>query len=126
MDPVSTAIIAAATAGVLDGVKNTAGTALADAYAGLRGLIVRKFGADAPVVTALAKYEDASDSKKLETALLAILAESRLAEDGEIVAAAGRLQQITNDVRIQVNIHGDGNVVAKDSATVTMTNTFNR
>jgi hypothetical protein len=124
MDPVSTAIIAAATAGILDGVKNAAGTALGDAYAGLHGLIVRKFGADAPVVSALAKYEGASDSEKLKTALLASLADNRVAEDGEIVEAARRVQQITNDVRIQVI--GDGNVVAPNASSVTVTNTFSR
>jgi uncharacterized membrane protein YfbV (UPF0208 family) len=65
MDPISTAIIAAVTAGVKDIGKK----AIVDSYNGLKNWIVKKCGNNAKVTQALAEVEETPDSKARQMVL---------------------------------------------------------
>ena len=62
MDPVSI-VAGALVAGAVAGTTNVASQAVMDAYAGLKRLIVRRFGSQADVADALARLEARPDSK---------------------------------------------------------------
>jgi hypothetical protein len=62
MDPITAAIVAALGAGAISGLAETSKTALADAYHGLKDLLVKKFGTKSDVVQAIAHLEAKPDS----------------------------------------------------------------
>ena len=129
MEPISTAIIAAAAAGIFDGVKGAVDTAVTDAYAGLKALIVNRFGTTPPVVAALERYEDTPDSARRQSELVAIFAEHGVAADTDIAAAGHRLADALTLVHqpVQIIVHGDGaTIVPGAHATITVTHTFTR
>ena len=70
MDPITTALVAAATAGATAGLTDTAKAAIADAYTGLKALIKDAFGAGNSVTEAAERLETKPDSegRKLEVA----------------------------------------------------------
>jgi hypothetical protein len=128
MEPVSTLILGALAAGAADGLKGAAGQAVADAYAGLKSLIIGRCGADSPAATALVKLEDTPDSPRRRQELIDALSQTAIDNDPAIVTAARQLQaslSLHRDER-RVTVIGDGAVVGGDGATITVTNTFTR
>jgi len=115
MDPVTSAIIAALTAGVLSSTKDVAGKAIVDAYEGLKTLIARKFGDDSQVAKAVKNIEEKPDSKSRVGQLEEEIAAANVNNDPEIQQAAkilleqiGRTQG--NEQHIQEAI---GNYIAQ-------------
>ena len=120
MDPVTAAIIAAATAGAAAGLTDTAKVAITDSYNGLKGLLQRKFGEQSEVVKAVAHVETDRDYQPV---LEGKVKKSGADQDAEVLAAAqallekvsatpsGRqlIQTITGDQNIVIS--GSGNVV---------------
>lgn len=126
MEPISTAIIAALTAGL----KDTAQEAVSDAYAGLKQLIGQKFGNGAPATKALAKFEEVSDSQRLKDELVAALAEAKADEDADLAAAASKLKEAleaTDEGRAVVQkVKGDFNALAANNSTAKVNITVNK
>ncbi len=91
MDPVATAIIAAVSAGAINGLTEASKTAITEAYTTLTSLIHKKFGSKSEVVQAVtqleAKPESASRQGMLQEELLTVNAE----HDQELLIAAQRV-----------------------------------
>jgi hypothetical protein len=85
MDPV-TLIVSALAAGAAAALKETAGTAVRDAYAGLKGLLQRKLASSPAGVVALEQHEAEPDA--WGGALKKELEKANVAQDEEVVAAA--------------------------------------
>ncbi|HEX6373075.1 MAG TPA: hypothetical protein VF006_29400 [Longimicrobium sp.] len=107
MDPISTAIVAA--------VANLGATAVKDAYAGLKSLLVRKFGADSRVGAAVEGVEAQPASEGRRAVLAEEVAAARAAQDEELVRAAAALAaaveaQGGEAVSVRQTVHGDRNV----------------
>lgn len=88
MDPVTTAILAALSAGAIGGVTQVSTTAITDAYQKLKGVLVNKFGAKSKVVTAVADLEEEHDSKGRQLTLQEQIAKVKADQDQELVQAA--------------------------------------
>jgi hypothetical protein len=88
MDPITTAIVAALSAGAVSGLTETSKTAITDAYTKLKDLLTKRFGARSNVVQAIEGLEarPASVGRKetLQEEIVAVQAE----QDEELLAAA--------------------------------------
>ncbi len=90
MDPITTAIVAAVTAGVTDIGKN----AFTDVYKGLKGLIKSKFGKNNKVSKAIADLEDNRESKGRQMVLAENMAMEKIDQDSDLISAAEQLMEI--------------------------------
>ena len=63
MDPITTAIVAALSAGAISGITDTAKTAVNDGYNKLKSLLTKKHGAGSEVVQAINKLETKPESQ---------------------------------------------------------------
>jgi hypothetical protein len=88
MDPL-TLILTALTAGAAASMKDTASTAVKDAYTGLKALVLRKFEDKPKAAAALAEHEE--DPETYEKPLRKALTEAHLDQDQEILAAAQKV-----------------------------------
>jgi hypothetical protein len=79
MDPITTAILAAITAGVVPGLTQVSKKAIVDAYDGLKALLEEKFGKDSDIAKAVEELENKPDS----TARRAVLQEEVRSADAE-------------------------------------------
>jgi hypothetical protein len=116
MDPLSMIAIALTT-GATAALKPTAEQAIKDAYAGLKALIQRKFGASSEVAKAVDGVETKPDSQGRQTTLKEELTAANVAQDQDILQAAQRLldlvkaqpdgaahiQQITGNYNVQAD-----------------------
>jgi hypothetical protein len=93
VDPVSL-IVAALAAGASAALKDTAGEAVKDAYAGLKSLLKRKLGDKQAAQVAIEKHEEAPEVS--EKPLEAEMRESGVADDEEVVKAAQRVMKLTD------------------------------
>lgn len=87
MEPITTALIAAAA----QGVTKVGEKVVVEAYAGLKELIRRKFGKGSEVERAVEAVEAKPDSASRKAMLEEELTAVKAAEDGELVEAAKRL-----------------------------------
>ncbi len=94
MDPITAALIAAISAGVMSGLTETSKIAMRDAYLRLKGLLAKKFGNTSDIIHAVEQVESKPDSAgrkaTLEEELVAVKAE----QDPEILHAAQILLQM--------------------------------
>ena len=88
MEPISL-IIAALGAGAIAAAKDTAGTAVKDAYQGLKALIKKKFESEPKAQMVLEEHE--TDPETYETPLKKKLAEAGVDQDEEIIKLAQEL-----------------------------------
>jgi hypothetical protein len=123
MDPVSL-ILAAVVAGASEAARETAGTAVKDAYTGLKKLIRRRFAGDRD---AEAELEKAEQNPEADHALLKDRLEARGADRDEelLLAAQALLERVDPDGaragKYDVKISGGKGIVVGDRSTVTMT-----
>lgn len=111
MEPITTTIVAALAAGAAAAAKDTAGSAIKDAYAGLKKLIQGRFAGKPSADVVLAEHE-----KKPETwkePLKEALAETGADKDQEIVQQARMLIKLLAQGGVQVT--GDGAAAAGGS-----------
>jgi hypothetical protein len=90
-DIVANAIVAAISAGAVTGATDTAKSAIADAYEGLKSLIKKKFGHDSEPAQAIDKLEAKPDSDGKKQVLAEELKAVNSSSDPELVAAAESL-----------------------------------
>jgi len=94
MDPVTTALLAAISAGALSGLTEAGKTAVADAYGKLKALLAKKFGRKSDVVQAVEQVEAKPDSAGRKEVLAEEVAGVKADQDPEIVQAAQILLQV--------------------------------
>lgn len=123
MDPVST-ILAALAAGAVAAAKETAGTAIRDAYEGLKSLIKNKLADKALAKVAVDTH--ATEPQPAEAILRPALNEAAVDQDEELLAAAKELLATADSdgsvgrrysLQVTGNVQG---VVQGDNANVTM------
>jgi len=107
MDPISTAIAGA--------LANLGATAVKDAYAGLKALLVRKFGPESKVAKAVEEVEAKPESEPRKAVLAEELETAGAVKDEEIVRAAHTLATAVEThggpaVSVQQTVSGDGNI----------------
>jgi hypothetical protein len=94
MDPITTAIVAALSAGAASGLNEASKTAIVDIYSQLKDLLAKKFGAKSEIVQAMyqleAKPESPSRKETLQEEIAAVQAE----QDEELLAAAKHLMTL--------------------------------
>jgi hypothetical protein len=108
MDPITTAIIGGLTAGATKVATN----ALGDAYAGLKSLLERKFGADSEVARKVADLEARPDSQGRQASLQEEVAIAKADQDQELVQAANALLEqvkaVPQGAQYIQNVSGSG------------------
>lgn len=139
MDPLSLIVTAVATGAAL-GLKPTVEQAIKDAYAGLKQLIIDRYGDRGDVAEAVENVESKPESEGRKAVLQEELEEAGAAEDEDVLEAAQALLEkadpegaetgcyrvtvtasdhsvaVGRDVHGSVTtIHGDGNVVGDHS-----------
>jgi hypothetical protein len=123
MDPVSL-IVAALAAGASAAVRDTAGEAVKDAYAGLKSLLKRKLGDKPLAQEVIDKHEETPEV--WEKPLQDELGKAGVAEDEEVVRAAQELLARVDPAgaasgKYNVTISGGKGIVVGDHAKVEMT-----
>ncbi len=110
MDPITTAVVAA-----LPGLAaNVVSSAVKDAYAGLKSLIVRKFGATSAVAKSVEDLEANPNSQGRAMVLSEQVGEAKATSDADIMAAVSKLVEVlakeratgTSNVHIQATMSG--------------------
>lgn len=125
MDTITSAIVAALSAGAMSGLTDTSKMAITDAYQMFKSLLTRKFGASSEVIQAIdhleAKPDSASLQETLEEKIIAVNAE----HDHEVLAAARHLltlsysqQAVVSKFTIQNNASVQGQTIG-DHHTIT-------
>ena len=124
MDPISTAIVAALTAGAVSGATKAGEQAISDAYNSLKELLKKKFGARSKVAKAVKELETNPKSKARKAVVSEEVAVAKADKDKDLIKAAKSLlniikskpggdqivQMAMGDQNIQIS--GDGNVVS--------------
>jgi hypothetical protein len=126
MDPITTAIVVALTAGAISGLTETSKTAITDAYQTLKGLLEKKFGTRSQVTQAVDYLEAKPESMARQGGLAKEIVAVQAEQDSEILAAAKHLltlvqpQQaglgkytIQNNASVQGQTIGDHNTVTQ-------------
>jgi hypothetical protein len=98
MDPI-TLITTALVAGAVAASKDVAAQAVKDAYAGLKALIVRKFGDKSDAEDAMAAVEKRPDSEARQAMLAEELSMAKAAEDAEVLKQAQALLDMLKDTK---------------------------
>jgi hypothetical protein len=124
-DIVANAIVAALSAGAVAGATDTAKSAIADAYEGLKSLIKKKFGHDSDVAEAIDKLEAKPDSDGKKQVLAEELNTVNSTSDPELISAAQSLLALIKalpqgEKHIQV-AQGTGIAQADRDSTATVT-----
>ena len=127
MEPVTTAVIAAVTAGATNGLTEIAKVAISDGYTGLKSLLIRKFGIESPVIKAIQDIEEKPSSPGRRQTLDEEIKEANIGNDQEILHAIKTLKKVMerNDIPLNVNIiqvNGTGAIGAVSGGTVTINN----
>lgn len=94
MDPITAAIVAAASAGAIGGLTEVSKTALTDAYGKLKALLVKKFDKESDVIQAVEQVEAKPASQARQAMLAEEVAQVRADQDSELLALAQALQQV--------------------------------
>jgi hypothetical protein len=88
MDPITTAIVTALSAGAISGLTDTTSTAIADGYNKLKELLTKKHGTNSDVVQALNKLEAKPELAGRKQVLQEEIAAAKVEQDNEILVAA--------------------------------------
>ena len=91
MDPITTAIVAALSAGTINGLTEASKTATTDAYNALKALIVKKFGAKSEMAQAIDRLEANPELIGHQETLQAEIVTVNAEQDHEVLAAAKRV-----------------------------------
>lgn len=91
MDPVTTAIVAAITAGVTSGAADIGKKALVDTYEALKSLLKTRFGTSSQVVKAVEDLEGTPDSKGRQQTLQEEVSKVHADQDPDLQQAAQQL-----------------------------------
>src|SRR3569833_139644 len=124
MDPISL-IVSALSAGAIAALKDTAGTAVKDGYAGLKALLLRRLQGNLDAQSQLAAMERAPAETASNTVLKQHLEAAGAGRDEELLLRAHELLAHLHSKGVQagkynVAVSGGKGVVIGDAASVTM------
>ena len=105
MEPILTSVLTALAAGALAKSQDVASQAVADAYDGLKSLIVRKLGKGGAVQS----VEDEPESETAQIALAEALAKKQLQADNELSEKAQQLEKLLADAKA-ADANGAGSI----------------
>lgn len=91
MDPITTAIIAAITAGIAAGSTDVTKKAIVDAYNGLKEMIIKKFGKSSDLTDAIKRFESKPESESRKGVVKEEVEAAQAGKDNEILEAANKL-----------------------------------
>lgn len=91
MDPITTAIIAALSAGATSAIPDVATKAIGDSYDSLKALLKKKFGSDSDVVGAVEKLESKPDSEGRQKVVAEELSAVGADADADLIGVATAL-----------------------------------
>jgi hypothetical protein len=118
VEPVSM-IVTAVAAGAVAATKDVAGQAIKDGYAGLKALVVRKFGERSDVADAVEGVEKKPDSKGRQETLKEELEAAGAGQDDELVRQAQALLDLLDKHGLapsyHAEVHGSG-AIAQDGS----------
>ena len=121
MEPL-TMIVTALTTGATAALGSVAGEAVKDAYAGLKRLILDRYGKQGDVSDAVETVEAETDADWPKARLQEALAETEAPQDEEVLAAAQALLTAADPQGARAgrytSITGDGNVVGDDNTVI--------
>jgi hypothetical protein len=125
MDPISL-IVAAVAAGAIVGIKDSASQVVKDAYAGLRGLLRRRFAGNREAEAVLDRSENQPGVEQVQAQLAQYLRAAGAADDAELITAAQAVLRYADPPgsragKYDVRITGGKGIVVGDAANVTMT-----
>lgn len=126
MDPVSAALIAAATAGITAGATEAGKQLLVDAYTALKDALKAKLGVGSKVEKAADELKDEPESKSLKGLVEERVVAAKADKDPDLIKLANALleqmkaQPATAQI-VQQIAQGDQNVMAAGGSTVTVT-----
>ncbi len=100
MDPITTAIVAALSAGTIGGLTETSKTAMTDAYSAFKALLIKKFGAKSEVMQAIDQLEAKPDSAARKGTLQEELITVKAEQDSEVLAAAEYLLNLVHSQQV--------------------------
>ncbi len=123
MDPITAAIVAAVSAGVIGGLTEASKTMITDAYFKLKAMLANKFGSESEVVHAVNEVEAKPDTPGRKAMLQTEVAAAKADQDPKLLDAAKALlaqikeqpggeqyvQKVIGDYNIQVQ--GSGNTI---------------
>ncbi|MGF6408868.1 hypothetical protein [Paraburkholderia sp. MM5482-R1] len=122
MDPITTAVIAAVSAGASSEITKKA---IAESYDGLKALLKKKFGSDSDVADAVDKLEKKPDAAGRRQTVEDELVEVNAGDDPDLLAAAqALLDQIKATSGYKHNVqfaHGTGIAQASDGGSASVT-----
>ncbi|MFP3558867.1 hypothetical protein SB861_50715 [Paraburkholderia sp. SIMBA_049] len=125
MDPVTTAIIAALSAGASGATTEVAKKAISDGYEGLKDLLKKKFGTESDVASAVGNLEIKPDSDGRQKVLEEEVAAAGAPGDAELVrVATALLEQIRTQpggAQHVQSAQGTGIAQAAGNSTATVT-----
>src|SRR5215469_11569836 len=98
MDPITAAIIAALTAGALSGLTDTSRKLIADAYTGLKSLLLKKFGGQSPVVQSVTNLEARPESPNRQGVVQEEVQAAKADQDPDLLQAA---QSLLEEIKAQ-------------------------
>lgn len=125
MDPITTAIITAVSAGIIGGVTKAGEQVLVDAYNGLKDLLKKRLGARSKVVKAVKELEANPKSTARKEVLKEEIAAAKADQDTELLKAAQvlleTLKASQQDLHTYQTIDGNQNVqAAGNNVSITM------
>jgi hypothetical protein len=97
MDPITTAIVAALTAGVVSGSTQVGQKVISDAYEALKALIKKKYGEKSEVVKAVENLEARPDSTGRKATLQEEVGAAKVDQDTEVIKASQALLERLKD-----------------------------
>jgi len=126
MDPITTAIVAALSAGALRGLTDASQTAISDAYRRLKALLTKKFGTGSELVRAVNALEAQPQASGRQTVVQEEMVASGAARDEDLLAAAHSLRlllsaqqaglgkfSVQNNAAVQGQTIGDQNTITQ-------------
>jgi hypothetical protein len=97
MEPISTTLVTALTAGAVASASKLGEQVISDAYGALKGLVAKKLGARSKVMKAVKELEDDPNSEGQKLVLKEKVEAAGIAEDEELVKAAQELLKVIRE-----------------------------
>ncbi len=93
MDPITTAIVAAVTAGAVSGIQETGNNIISDTYNALKTKIAEKFGPENKMSKTITELEQEPDFKPHQSTLAARIEQSNASKDEELLQLVQALKE---------------------------------
>lgn len=126
MDPITTAIVAAIAAGATSGLKDMAHSAIVESYKGLKSLLIKKFGDESALVTAVNALEKKPDSAPWRQVVEAEIKEVKADQDQQIKEIVNKILDEAETKEQSLLILGDGMIVGNEGYVSQLRNTMSR